>query len=222
MIALLRRALLTRLAALSVAAGCGAAAVAAELLELPERVIGELFEAGLDADWRAEDRRRLLHVLASDPRASVRCAAADTAPWAAAGSLEEAEDLIRPLVRDPAPCVRETAAAALGRLAESVPLFDRAQFVSSWARAPHPGERQAAARALALWPVFGADVVLAHLARDPAPRVRRRAMEAVAARFPFEPSVLEDSVAAALSDPDRRVRRLARKLFVQASRRAAS
>jgi HEAT repeat protein len=187
-----RQALLKRLLAVAVVAGCGAMGWASHLLEIPAQVIEELVSGPLDP--RDEP---LLRLLARDPRPSVRRAVADAAP--AIGATR----VLRDLTSDPAPPVRETAASALARIVQGDP--DRLRIVESYAASPRPGERYAAARVLA-----GSkdQAILAHLVRDPDPAVRRAALEAGPPR--------EAIIDAAAYDPDRRVRRLARRMLARA------
>jgi hypothetical protein len=142
---------------------------------------------------------------------------ADAAPGLAGGSFSGAEGVLRTLADDPEPEVRETVAAALSRLVDGAPAADRFEIVSRWSLSERVSERRAAARVLASCaPAFGDVAILAHLAGDAHREVRRNALQAVRARFAQDRPVLEATAVPALRDPDRKVRRMARRLLARA------
>jgi hypothetical protein len=219
MLAFLRESLFGSLAAASLVAGCEMTNPAPSLLGIPERVLDDLVQDVGCGDLRAEDQNNLLRLLAADPRAEVRQAAAEGAVALAGTSPEPAECLLGQLAADRDCGVRLAAAASLSQLVDRASALDRVGLLSRWVLSPSSAERQAAACALAAHAdVLGSAVMVLHLSRDANPAVRRIAMEAALVHFAQDPYLLEQSAFGTMQDRDRRTRCLARKALRRAAR----
>jgi hypothetical protein len=190
---------------------------AASLRDLPTEVLCDLIDDAENSEPESVMRARLLSVLTTDQRATVRAevAAAMGSLWPNAGAAAAEE--LRTLARDVSDSVRVSAAVGLARAIERASAPERIDLVCTWALSPEREERLALARALT-WstPVFVADLVLEQLAADESTAVRAAALAAVAKHFHEDSSVYVRIVSRCIDDPDASVQRLARALFKRA------
>ena len=202
MLAICRQSLMKYLASVSLAAGCGVADPGGSLVQIPAELFTELTDETPEPEWHSVDRT------AGVPRSEDPLS-------------PDAQALLRTLAADSAWPVREAAAQALARCLRQSPVLARLRAVCEWALADPPAERLAVARALnRSIRVPGADIALAHLARQGEPFVRRAALAAMGTQLSPEDPIVSDVAGAALADPERRVRRAARKLLIRAMRPA--
>jgi hypothetical protein len=219
MLAICRQSLMKYLASVSLAASCGLADPGASLAQIPARLITELTDETLKRGWLPSDRMVLLQLLTKDPRAHVRCAVAQAIPSAEEALSPDAQQLLRTLAADRAWPVREAAAQALGRCLRLAPVSARVRTMCEWALTENAAERLAVARALARTVrVPGADIALAHLAREPEPAIRQAALSAAEVQLSPDDPIFSEVAAAALVDPDRRVRRATKKMLARSTR----
>ena len=126
-------------------------------------------------------RARALHVLAGDPRASVRVAVAHKSSAIELPLPRATRRLLSQLATDEVPAVQVALARGLADSLSTLGQLERIDVVCSWATSRHDGLRLAAALLLGE-PIdaLGATACLEHLAADSLPSVRHAA--AVAAR----------------------------------------
>lgn len=205
-----------RLTALSFVLTAGTAG-AAPLRDMPTEVLCDLIDDAELSEPHAHARARLLSVLTTDQRATVRAevAAAMGSLWPNPGA--EAAEELRRLARDVSDNVRVSAAVGLARAIERASAPERIDLVCTWALSPDRDERLALARALT-WstPVFVADLVLEQLAEDESTAVRAAALAAVAKHFHEDSTAYVRIVSKCVNDADVNVQRLARALFRRA------
>lgn len=206
------------LAALAVAASCGALRARPRLLEIPEPLVYDLVEAVCDEDpkWSKEDRKRVLSLLSRDPRVAVRARVAEAAAAVPPEWQIDTQALLSNLVSDPAGIVRAAATNGLEQLLTRASPIERVEIVCQWAGAPHPPEREAIARALcSKVPTLVTDLVLEELSRDDVAAVRIAAVRASGAHFDENPSVYRGLLEERTADTSRKVRRVARRLLAE-------
>lgn len=208
--------LLKHLAAVAIAFGAGMAP-ASGLLEIPTRVLDEIVE-GIEAlDWDRRDRHRLLSLLAHDRRPEVRARVALKVATLWSEAPDQTEQLLRQLARDRSAAVRAASASGVEHVLESAPPLQRIALVAEWCTSTTTRDRAAIAAALrAMTPVFIGDLAIELLARDPDARVRHLALRAAAQRVHEAPRRYAHLAISAASDPERRVRRSARRLLEHA------
>lgn len=195
------------LAALAFAVTAGGADPAGAMLDVPVALVPEALD---DAELDLAQRKRVVALLAADPRAQVRVDAA-----VAAGEARD-EATLRRLAIDRDRAVRVAAGHGVGALLAASDPFERMRVVADWALADEPSRRAALARGLqhAGLEAVGLGPAIAHLACDRSVEVRRLALGAVAIHGRADDR--HAAVArAALGDPDRRVRRLARRVVAR-------
>jgi hypothetical protein len=166
---------------LSAAGGLG---VASQLAIIPARAVEDVIDDSEEPEWDERDRLRVLHLLAFDPRVSVRRhVAMSMAARPDAHHAEEAETLVARLAIDSNPEVRMLAVHdLLALLAHQSPL-ERAELVCRWALDGEHRKRLAIAVALrTVHDVNGAFTALEHLSHDASPDVRSAAALALAVR----------------------------------------
>ncbi len=204
--------------ALAVAAGVGGLRPGSRLLQIPEGLVSEVVDAVGDnePEWSKDDRRRVLSVLASDPRAVVRVRVAETAGALMPDFVTEAEKLLRTLANDHAPSVRAAAARGLETVLARATPIDRVEIVCQWAASECVAEREAVARALsARVPTLVTDLVIEQLSRDSSASVRLAALRAAASHFDEHPGAYRNVTERLSVDKSRRVRRVARRLSAE-------
>jgi HEAT repeat protein len=207
---------MARMTALSLVLTAGTAG-AGSLRDLPTEVLCELIDDAEAAEPGHPQKARVLSLLTSDERESIRAQVAE-----AMGSLwpepdHGATDELRRLARDTSDNVRVSAAVGLARAIERASAPERIDLVCTWALSSDTDERLALARALT-WstPVFVADLVLEQLTADESTAVRAAALAAVAKHFHEDSSAYARIVGRCLDDADPNVQRLARALFKRA------
>jgi hypothetical protein len=176
-----------------------------------------------DSERSADDLQRhlpLLARLAQSPSSAVRVHVAE-----AAGTLLGAERagglaLLRRLSQDAAAEVRAAAARGLADWIERAAGPQRAAVESDWATSRSADARIALALALGkATPDWLTDLALGELAGDADPRVRRAALEAAREQLATSPGAYVAVAAEHVADPDRRVRKSARRVLRLAERR---
>lgn len=201
--------------ALAVAAGVGGIRPGSRLLQIPENLVSEVVDAvgENEPEWSKDDRRRVLSVLASDPRAVVRVRVAETAAALMPDFVTESEKLLRVLANDHVPSVRSAAARGLeGVLSRATPI-DRVEIVCQWAASERVAEREAVARSLSSGvATLVTDLVIEQLSRDLSAPVRLAALRAAAIHYDEHPAAYREVAERLATDKSRRVRRVARQL----------
>lgn len=186
---------------------------AAEADPFVEALVTEVERGELDRD----DRQGVLRRLAFSPNAAIRRRVAE-----AAGSLASEEpraglSLLCQLSHDATGVVRSAAARGLARFIEHAPDPLRFSVEARWATSPAADERVALARALGLAaPDWLTDLALAELAADARASVRRAAIYAARAQLGRDPAAYVRLAAARSADPNRSVRKAARRLLRRA------
>lgn len=212
----LRQRAFKYLAALAIAASCGALRARPRLLEIPETLVYELVEAvcANEVEWSKEDRRRVLTLLSSDPRVAIRARVAQAAVGLASEWTSGAQRLLSTLAADRAGLVRAAATCGLEELLVRASPIERVELVCQWAAAPQAAEREAVARALcSSISTVVTDLVLQQLSQDPVPAVRVAAVRASRAHFQEHPRLYRELLEERASDENRRVRRAARRML---------
>lgn len=203
-------------AALAIAASCGALRARPKLLEIPETLVYELVEAVCDdePDWSKEDRKRVLALLSHDPRVAVRARVAEAAVALSSEWQADTHRLLSSLATDSAGTVRAAATNGLERLLTRSSPIERVEIVCQWAGAPHAAEREALARALcSKVPTLVTDLVLEQLSRDDVAAVRTAAVRASRVHFDENPATYRSLLEERTADPSRQVRRAARRML---------
>lgn len=204
------------LAALAIAASCGALRARPRLLELPETLVYEMVDAVVsdEPDWSKDDRRRVLTLLSNDPRAAVRARVAQAAVDLATDWQSDAQRLLSKLSTDSSGLVRAAATCGLEELLQRSTPIERVELVCQWAGAPHAAEREAIARALcSKVSTLVTDLVLQQLSSDDTAAVRTAAVRAARSHFEENPRVYRELLEERASDSSRRVRRAARRVL---------
>jgi len=188
------------------------------LLEIPESLVYELVEAVCtnEVECSKDDRRRVLTLLASDPRVAVRARVAHAAAALAPDSASDTQRLLSTLVADSAGAVRAAATCGLEELLVRASPIERVELICQWAGAEHPAEREAVARALcSKLSTVVTDLVLQQLSNDESPAVRSAAVLASRRHFEENPAAYREILEARLADSHRRVRRLSRRMLAE-------
>jgi hypothetical protein len=202
--------------ALSIALGTSGAA-AAELAELPSEVLADLVAEIEQSDEERGIKLGVLRLLAHDPRGEVRARVVEAAACLWPESREAALELVRALGSDREDKVRVAAANSLTRLLYLASPAERVELVCSWTIAEGAPERLSMARALSSRvPVLVADLALRQLATDGDPEIRAAAIRAALQRYEDDPRTYRHLGQEHLRDPDRAVRRAARRLLAHA------
>ncbi len=158
------------------------------------------------------DRQSVLRRLALSPLPSIRLRVAQAAGALASEDPSGGLALLRQLSRDARGDVRSAAARGLASFLQHAPGPLRCAVESDWATAGAPHQRVALARALgSTAPDWMTDLALLELANDDRVSVRRAALHAVRAHLRRNPEAYLPLVAARSADPDRRVRKSARR-----------
>ncbi len=187
--------------------------------ELPEPYIEALVDEVQSADLASPGRKDLLRRLARDGRDVVRVRVADAAGRLWRDDPECGLSILRRLACDPIARVRAAAARSLGFFIERAPAPLRAAVESEWAAASAQGERVALGLALGeAKPSWLTDLALEELASDPSGRVRWAALRAAEAHLHLDPAAYVRLALAHIGDPDRHVRKSARRLLRRAER----
>jgi len=208
--------ILKYLATLAVTVSSGLADPAPSLLRVPADVIAEVVDGEEDRHWQAADRKRLLQLLAHDPRESVRSLVAKQAATLWADAPEDALELVRSLSHDGALRVRFSAAAALEQVLAQAPPLEAMGLVAEWVTSAAEAERAAVAFALRGAPATTlTDLAVEVLAADRSDVVRRFAIEAAAARFTESPVVYAQVLSRLTLDPQVAIRFRARQVLEQ-------
>jgi hypothetical protein len=204
--------------ALAVAAGVGGIRPGSRLLQIPEDLVSEVVEAvgENEPEWSKDDRRRVLSVLASDPRSLVRIRVAEAAGALMPDFVTDAEKLLRGLANDHTPSVRAAAARGLELVLARATPIDRVELVCQWAASGRVAEREAVARSLrARVQTLVTDLVIEQLSRDGSAAVRLAALRAAAHHFDEHPRAYREVAERLTADKSRRVRRVARQLMAE-------
>jgi HEAT repeat protein len=131
----------------------------------------------------------------------------DTAP-------DEALELVRQLLRDPAPEVALAAGTALEQIIDRASPARRIEIVCDLTVSMESAERVAVARALSRsTPLFVTDIAITELSRDTNAQVRALALSAAERHFREAPETYRALAVAAAADPDAAVRAAARRLL---------
>lgn len=202
--------ILKQLVALSIAAGSGLLDPSSSLARIPrEQVEGAIAE--VDEQLPAEERRRVLELLAHDPRPSVRARLAEVLVTLWPEPRLGAQEVLRRLLHDESEEVRTAAGRGLWALLVNMAPIDQLELVCRWVVADSPEERLALALALrSNVRVFASDLVLEQLAFDAEIPVRRAALDAIAHRFHENPDHYRAVAKQLLHDGDGDVRARAR------------
>lgn len=206
------------LAALAIAASCGALRARPRLLEIPETLVYELVEAVCDNEvsWSKDDKRRVLTLLSNDPREAVRARVARAAVELASDWESDARRLLSKLASDSSGSVRAAAMCGLEEVLMRASPIERVELVCQWAGAPHAAEREAVARALCSnISTVVTDLVLQQLSRDHVPAVRTAAVRATRLHFEENPRTYRELLEERATDSNRRVRRVARRMLAE-------
>ncbi|HVJ19053.1 MAG TPA: hypothetical protein VM686_26720 [Polyangiaceae bacterium] len=208
--------LLRHLVALSIAFGAGSAS-AAELAELPSEVLSDLVSEVEQSDTDTDTKLSVLKLLSSDVRGDVRASVAEAAGHLWPDNKEDSLALVRALAQDGSTKVRAAAANGLTRMLYLASPAERVEVVCTFAVADAPAERLALARALSSHvPVLVADLALEQLANDDEPEIRAAAVRAALQRIDEAPATYRRLAAERIADPDRNVRRAAKRLLGRA------
>jgi hypothetical protein len=209
----IRQPLLKHLASIAIAVTAGLDP-GPGLQELPVQVVTELAEEAVGSDWESDDRRRLLRLLANDPRAPVRARVADVAGAVCDPTCEGAHEVLRDLVTDRVQRVREAVAHGLAELLGRASPCERTAIACEWVLSPEPSVRAAVASSLGMLgqrvPVVLSDLMLEVLATDDEPKVRVRAASALAQAVAHDPRANIGLLRRLVYDTDRNVREIAR------------
>lgn len=212
----LSQRVLKHLATLSMAVACGVVP-GASLLRIPAEVVTALMEeVENDLDFSSDDRKRVLGLLSDDPRVLVRkrVAEASLALWPKAS--DAAQQLLKKLVNDPSRQVRAAAARALSTGLSLSPPIERVELVCKWTVSEGSEERAAVAKALSsATPLLVTDMAVEQLASDADAHVRRGAIRAAAFHFDENPELYRQIALSLVSDTNREVRRVARRLLAR-------
>jgi hypothetical protein len=212
-----KRLLFRHLVALSIALGAGNAGAAAALEELPGEVLSDLVSDVEQSDSDKSTKLAVLNLLALDSRDEVRARVAEAASCLWPHGKLEALELLRTLARDRAAKVRAAAANGLTRVLYLASPAERVELVCNWTVEDASAERMAIARALSSQvPVLVADLALEQLSNDADPEIRAAALRAAQQRFGEDPRTYRRLAEERTTDPDRAVRRAARRLLGQA------
>lgn len=213
-----RQGLFKYLAAVSIAVGCGAMLPLPRLLSIPGELVEDVVEAVAEKKepgWRKEDQKRVLLLLASDPRGTVRARVARAATALVPEWTDDAQRVLLQLVRDESAGVRAAAEKGFEALLGRASPVARVEIVCRGSLSEHAQERLAVARALcSATPVMVADLVIEELSRDVDVEVRLAALQAAQQRFFENPGAYRAIGQQRLGDPKRRVRQAAQR-FVQ-------
>lgn len=212
----LRQRAFTYVAALAIAGGLGLFPAGPRLLRIPEQLMAELVDAVEERDpaWPKEDRRRVLLLLAQDPRPQIRARVAEAASALMPEWSDDANRLLYELALDPIGSVRAGVTRGLEALLAHVSPLERVEILGQWASAENVARREALAIALAC-PVTTmiTDLVIEELSRDGNPRVRTAALRAARQHYQENPAAYAALAEARAADDDARVRRTARRLL---------
>jgi hypothetical protein len=214
----LRQKAFKYVAALAVAGGMGLFLPGPRLLRIPERLMGELLDAVEEREpsWPKEDRRRVLLLLAQDPRPQIRSRVAEAASALMPDWSEDANRLLFELALDPIAEVRTSASRGLEALLKHVTPIERVEVLCQWAAAAEVARREALGLAMcAPITTLITDLVIEELSRDVNPRVRLAALRAAQHHYPENPAAYAAIAQDRADDEDARVRRAAKKLLVE-------
>lgn len=212
-----RRLLFRHLVALSITLGAGSASAATELEELPAEVLSDVVAEVEQSDADTATKLGVLRLLARDARDSVRARVAEAASCLWSGGKHEALELLRSLAGDRAAKVQAAVANGLTRILYVASPAERVELVCNWTVAERDAERLAIARALSSSvPVLVADLAIRELAADTGPEIRAAAIRAALQRFAEDPAGYRALAEERIADPDRGVRRAARRLLGRA------
>jgi hypothetical protein len=119
-------------------------------LRIPERLMGELLDAVEEREpsWPKEERRRVLLLLAHDPRPQIRARVAEAASALMPDWSEDANRLLYELALDPIADVRTSASKGLEALLKHVTPIERVEVLCQWAAAGEVARREALGLAL--------------------------------------------------------------------------
>lgn len=209
--------LLRHLALASISLTSGAGVASAALAEIPVEVASDLIDE-IDEDehagWNVHDRVGALTLLSHDPRPVVRTRVARSARTLWDSAPDEALQLVRQLLRDPAPEVALAAGAALEHLIDRASPARRIEIVCDLTVSPEAAERLAIGRALSRpTPLFVTDIAITELSRDTNPEVRALALSAAERHFREAPGAYRAIALAAAADSDAAVRDAACRLL---------
>ena len=216
-----RRALLRNLLLIGLLSGSAGADPSTDLLAVSEQGLVDLIE---DVDLGALDdsrRRRLVLVLAQDPRPAVRERLARNLPELQPWAPDQARRALASLSADPAPEVRAAAVHAQAEWLERADGPERLLSLVRWGLDPDHRVRQSLARALADMPptpLPGVELVLERLATDRSWGVRHAALDAALRQLENDRAACASIAAALATDDDPRLRLGAARLAARARR----
>jgi hypothetical protein len=189
--------LLNRLAAASLALGCGS---------LPSDALADWVEA----ERRNEPEKTPLEAVSTAGHLAAGARAAVTAFWSK--SHEAGETFVTQLASGDSAALRIAAAAALGQVLELASPMERIEIVCRWTVAEDACQRLSVARALAL-PIqaFVTDLAIGVLSRDANAEVRVAAAHAARTHARVDPRGFAQILAELASDPVPSVRAAARE-----------
>lgn len=215
-----RQGLFKYLAAVSIAVGCGAMLPLPRLLSIRGELVEDVVEALGDKKepgWRKEDQKRVLLLLANDPRGTVRARVARAATVLMPEWTDDAQRVLLQLARDESAGVRAAAEQGFEVLLERASPVARVEIVCRGSVSEHARERLAVAKALcSATPVMVADLVIEELSRDVDVGVRLAALQAAQHRFADNPKAYRAIAQQRMEeDPKRRVRHAAQRFLQQ-------
>lgn len=213
------QSILKYLAVVALGSSTNMADPGSSLLEVPADVLGEVVDGVDEGGWQTSDRRRVLELLAQDPRPAVRVRVARKAGALGDAAGTDAAQLLRVLARDDSLDVRAAAVAGLGRLLERLSPLDRIGVVAEWTMSDVVEERATIAAALrAQTPVFVTELAIEQLAADSSDTVRRFAVEAAARHLEEDRRAYARVLAQLAADPAGPVRSTALRVLERLER----
>jgi HEAT repeat protein len=198
---LILRGFVQHLAAISVGL-TGCPADASSLTDLPDKVVEEILDDAVEAEWNATDRKIALMLATDDPRAPIRLRAVRNSATCGL-DFDDVEPLLQRLAGDPDVEVRAAVAESLAEHLQHSTILERTAVIGDWVNSDQPHVRLAVARALER-PIEALELSLAfeELAVDPVLEVRRAAADAARARSDAEPELLCAFLSRQMTDLD--------------------
>ena len=217
---MMRQNILKYLAMLSIGLGAGTTDAAAQLRNIPDRVVDEVLSELNGDEWDSDNFISIARLLSKDSRSSVRRRVAEIATDIHKHvTPNQIEPILMDLARDYSGAVRAAASDALAGLLEKSSPLERIEILWNWAGSDSPMVRYTVARALSRpFQALGADLALEHLSNDPSGEVRKAVVDAARKRYSENASTYGAVLRRLAFDPHHTIRKAARKAELSLAR----